>query len=268
MPATPAEPEGLPYDLDAALAHYRAHGYARLGRLLNEPTLVGLRARIDALMLGEITYPGVFFQRDTETGEYDDLAYGRGYEGPSLNYRKVEKLEKDPLFRAWIEGDTARRVCDLVYHAPISIYRALVFNKAAETGGSDLPWHQDGGTFWGLDREPVLQIWTALDDAPEGGGCLEVWSGSHARGLVTPLGGVVPADHVAAEHPEQKSVLLPARAGEMILVHNHVWHRSGRSTTGKPRRALTVCYMDAATRCLRKKRAPRSFFRVFEREGP
>ncbi|MBL8610962.1 MAG: phytanoyl-CoA dioxygenase, partial [Myxococcales bacterium] len=58
------------------------------------------------------------------------------------------------------------------------------------------------------------------------------------------------------------------RAGEMILVHTHVWHRSARSTTGKPRRALTVCYMDAATRCLRKKRAPRSFFRVFEREGP
>ena len=33
-------------------------------------------------------------------------------------------------------------------------------------GGTELPWHQDGGSFWGLDRDPELQIWTALDDAP------------------------------------------------------------------------------------------------------
>ena len=31
----------------------------------------------------------------------------------------------------------------------------------------------------------------------------------------------------------------------------------------KPRRAFSVCYMSADTRCTRKKRAPRQFFRVF-----
>lgn len=252
-------------DVAGAVRHYQEHGWARVGKVGDAATMAALRDRIDAIMLGEIVYDGVFFQRDTTTGRYEDLSYGKGWEGPSLNYRKVEKLEKDPLFLAWIEHDVFRAICEEVYHAPISLYRALVFNKAAETGGSDLPWHQDGGSFWGLDREPVLQIWTALDDAPLGGGCLEVWSGSHAKGLVTPLGGVVPADRVAAEHPEDKSVMVPAEAGDVVLVHNHVWHRSGRSVLGKPRRALTVCYMDAATKCLRKKRAPRSFVRVFER---
>jgi phytanoyl-CoA hydroxylase len=58
-------------------------------------------------------------------------------------------------------------------------------------------------------------------------------------------------------------VPLPALAGEVILVHNKLWHRSGRSRTGKRRLALSICYMSAATRCLRKKRAPRVFFPVF-----
>jgi hypothetical protein len=49
----------------------------------------------------------------------------------------------------------------------------------------------------------------------------------------------------------------------VLLIHNHVWHRSGRTATGKPRRALSVCYMEGATRCRRQKRAPRTFVRLF-----
>jgi ectoine hydroxylase-related dioxygenase (phytanoyl-CoA dioxygenase family) len=109
----------------------------------------------------------------------------------------------------------------------------------------------------------VLQIWTALDDVPREAGCLEVYPGSHRAGLATPLGGVVPDNHVLAQAPETKSVFLPAQAGEVILIHNHMWHRSARNLSGKPRRALTVCYMDAKTRCLRKRRAPRQFVRLF-----
>src|SRR6476620_11296143 len=90
-------------DLDAAIALYRAQGFARLGPVLDEATLAGLRARADALMLGEVVHEGMFFQHDSETGKYDELRGGRGYEGPSLRYRKLEKLERDDLFRAAME---------------------------------------------------------------------------------------------------------------------------------------------------------------------
>jgi phytanoyl-CoA hydroxylase len=73
----------------------------------------------------------------------------------------------------------------------------------------------------------------------------------------------VPPDHVARGEAEARAVAVPTVAGEVVLLHNHVWHRSGRTQTGKPRRALSVCYMDAATQCRRKKRAPRSFVRVW-----
>lgn len=255
----------LPYDLAAALEHYREHGYARLGKLAEPERLVRMRDRIDAIMMGAVVHEGIFFQRDTDSGRYEDLSYGKGYEGPTLGYRKVEKLEKDPIFLEWITHPIFEPLAREVYGGDVTLYRALVFNKAAETGGSNLPWHQDGGDFWGLDREPSLQVWTALDDAPLDGGCLEIVPGSHLRGLVTKLGGVVPEPALLREEPEKKSVFLPVEAGEVILVHNHAWHRSSRSKTGLPRRALTVCYLDARTECRRKKRAPRSFFKVFPR---
>ncbi|MDP9002615.1 MAG: phytanoyl-CoA dioxygenase family protein [Myxococcota bacterium] len=251
-------------DLEDPLAHFAEHGWARLGHVASDAAVASMRKRAEDIMLGVVTYPGLFFQHDTDTGRYGDLKYGRGYEGPSLRYRKIEKVEKDPIFRAWIDNSLFERVARAcIGPGPIAIYRALLFAKA-EHGGTTLPWHQDGGVFWGLDRDPTLQIWTALDDAPEDAGCVEVFSGSQRRGLATPLGGVVPENIVRERLTDCHARKITARAGEAILIHNHLWHRSGVNTTARPRRALTICYMSANTRCLRKRRAPRAFVRVFD----
>ncbi len=258
-------PGVLAMDLAPVLAHFAEHGWARLGRVLDDAGAASLSERADAIMLGRVTYPGLFFQRDTETGRYEDLTFGRGYEGPTLAYRKVEKLEKDPRFAAWIDNPLFERVARARITGEISIYRACLFTKPA-SGGTVLPWHQDGGRFWGLDRDPELQIWTALDDAGREAGCLELVPGSHAGGLATPLGGMIPDDLVRASGADARKILVPAQRGEAILVHNFLWHRSDVNRTAEPRRAFTVCYMSAATRCVRKKRAPREFARAFVRE--
>jgi ectoine hydroxylase-related dioxygenase (phytanoyl-CoA dioxygenase family) len=249
-------------DLSAPLAHFEEHGYARLGRVLDDEGLALLRERAEDLMLGRVVYPGMFFQLDAETGRYEDAPLGLGWQGPSLAYRKLEKLEMDERFLRWINNPLFERVARARIAGGVVLYRAIIFNKGVP-GGSDIPWHQDGGKLWGLSQDPHLQIWTALDDAPEDGGCLEVLPGSHRGGLATALGGVVPANQVAARDAERLGVKLPAVAGEAILVHNTLWHRSGRSRTGRRRLGLSICYMSAATRCLRKKRAPRVFFPVF-----
>jgi phytanoyl-CoA hydroxylase len=251
-------------DVPAAIAHFRAHGWARLGVVASEAELEKLRARADDIMLGRVVHEGLFFQRDSETGLYRDLVFGRGWEGPSLDYRKIEKLEVDPIFRSWLENDVFEPVVRGVLGNDVAIYRATLFTKSAR-GGTELPWHQDGGNFWGLDRDPELQIWTALDDTPAASGCVEIVDGSHAAGLATPLGGTIPADRALARRAEENVMPLPARAGEAILIHNYLWHRSGNNTTGRARRAFTVSYITAATRCMRTRRAPRQFVRVFER---
>lgn len=253
--------------IDAAVAHYQREGWARLGNLGDEADMRALAHRIDRMMTGELSYPGLFFQHDAPSGRYDDLEYGKGFVGPSREYRKIEKLELDAPFFSWITSPVFGRVASRVYPGErVTLYRAFAMCKGP-SGGSELPFHQDGGDFWGLDRDPVLQIWTALDDAPEGGGCVEVVPGSHLAGLATPLGGVVPTEMVARDDADARAVPIPARAGDVLLIHNHVWHRSGRARPGHPRRALSVCTMDGRTACRRQKRAPRTFVELFDAAG-
>ena len=259
-------------DLAPALAAYRDVGYARLapGRsVVSSEALSAMRARADDIMLGCVVHEGLFFQHDSESGRYDDLRLGEGYKGPSLDYRKIEKLERDPLFLEWIENPLFERIARAVISEDVVLYRAVLFTKGLR-GGTVLPFHQDGGEFWGLDRDPVLQLWTALDDAPIEAGCVEVVPGSHHAGLATRNGGVVPNDRVEAANVEGRVVPLPAVAGEVLLIHNHLWHRSARNSTGKTRRALNLCFMPASTRCRRKKRTPRVFFPLFSKRpgGP
>jgi hypothetical protein len=251
---------------ESAIAHWREHGWARLGRVADDGTLEALRRRAEDIMHGRVVHEGMFFQHDSATGRYEDLEFGRGWVGPSDAYRKIEKLERDPVFRAWIENEVFERVVRLVLgpSEPVALYRATLFTKSAR-GGTELPWHQDGGSFWGLDRDPELQIWTALDDAGPSSGCVEVLDASHRSGLATPLGGTIPRDILERAHADDRKLVLPAVAGEVLLIHNHLWHRSGTNASGRPRRAFTVAFMSASTRCTRRRRAPRTFVRVFER---
>ena len=257
-------PESGHFELEGCLAQLATQGYARLGRVLDDRGLAALRERAEDLMLGRVTYPGLFFQLDGTTGRSADAPRGLGWQGPSLIYRKLEKLERDPRFLEWLSNPLFGRIACGRIEGGVVIYRAILFNKGA-AAGSEIPWHQDGGKLWGLSREPELQIWTALDDAPEDGGCLEVVPGSHTWGLATPLGGVVPDDQVLAREAFSRAVALPVQAGEVVLLDSQVWHRSSRNRPGHRRLAFSVCYMSAATRCLRKRRPPRRFFEVFPR---
>jgi hypothetical protein len=251
------------FDLERVLADFATHGWARLGRVLSDEGLAALGTRVDDLMHERVRHEGLFFQRDSATGRYEDLEFAKGWQGPSPDYRKIEKLELDPLFRAWMTNPLYERIARRLIAGPIALYRAVLFTKSA-AGGTALPWHQDGGRFWGLDRPPELQIWTALDDCPVDAGCVEVVDGSHTAGLATAEGGVIADALLRAADAEARALPLPTRAGEGLLIHNHLWHRSRVNRTGRRRSAVSFCYMSAATRCLRKKRAPREFLRLFE----
>jgi hypothetical protein len=250
--------------IDAALAQLAVEGFSPLGRVADPAVLETLRSRADDIMEGRIVHEGLFFQLDAATGRYEDLPYGRGYEGPSLRYRKIEKLERDSIFRSWLENSVFERIAHRVLGDEVFLLRAMLMTKPPESA-TPLPWHQDAGLFWGVSPAPRLQLWTALDDAPVAAGCLEVLPRSHTDGLATAQGGVVPAEIVARTGADARAVSLPARAGDVILLHNLTWHRSGANTTACPRRAFSVCFIDAATRCTRTRRAPRQFERMFER---
>jgi ectoine hydroxylase-related dioxygenase (phytanoyl-CoA dioxygenase family) len=127
----------------------------------------------------------------------------------------------------------------------------MFMNKPAHKG-TVLPYHQDGGGIWGLDRNPLMTVWTALNDATRENGCMQVVPGSHKLGLLSEYGHVISQEHEQQYAPVEKYVYLEAKCGEAILLHNWLLHRSGVNHTSEPRRAFTVCYMDGETRSVRE----------------
>ena len=223
-------------------------GYVSLGQLLSADEAAGLAARVDDLALGRVRNPAVVFQLDTG-GEYEELPSAVAtLATPTLQYRKVQGLEHDDLFARVLHHPIVREVCSRMYgaHAGVSIFRAMVMNKPARQG-TVLPWHQDAGDVWGLDRDPLVTLWLAIDDASPENGCMEVVPGSHRLGLLTPFGSTLPPELAAVHCPPDAVRHVTAQAGELILLHNWVIHRSGVNPTESPRRAFTTCLMDART---------------------
>lgn len=229
---------------------YRREGYLRLGRLLDDEGLTALQQRIDAIMLGTaaIDYDRLLMQLDSETGAYDAAGpQTRGHKGATLNYRKIQDLEWDPLFLAYLQRPLFRDICARAHgpDARVACYRAMFMNKPAGHG-TVLPWHQDR---WSdLDRDPEITIWTALDPATRANGCVQIVPGSHGR-LLNPEhpSGFLTAD-MAERQCRDNVVHLELEPGEAVLLHNWLLHASDRNHSAQSRRAFSVCYMDAATR--------------------
>lgn len=225
---------------------YHQKGYLRLGRLLSDQELASLQKRIDDIMMGKVQYEGMMMQLDLGGG-YDNTAPQTvGFKGPTLEYRKIEQLEMDPLFLNYMQKPIFREICDYHYgaHADISSYRSMFMNKPANKG-TILPWHQDGGENWGLDRDPLATAWTALDPATIANGCVQVIPGTHKLGLVSKWGHTLSDDDVAKYCPDDKIEYMELGPGEAVLLHNWLIHRSDVNQTDLPRRGLSVNYVDA-----------------------
>jgi phytanoyl-CoA hydroxylase len=232
-------------------AQFERDGYLMLGQVISEAEREALGRRMDDIMLGRVRYEGMPCQLDSESGLYADVPVGGEWAGPTLNYRKIEQLEKDPLFLAYIQHPVFREITRRVYGENVAIYRAMFMNKPARRG-THLPYHQDGGPGFALTRDPVVTVWTALDDAMVENGCMQVIPGSHRLGLLSERGHTLTPEREAQYCRDEVSVYLEAPAGTATLLHNLLLHRSGVNPTGRPRRAVSVCYLDGATRHTRK----------------
>jgi polysaccharide pyruvyl transferase WcaK-like protein len=233
---------------DVQWMSYALDGYLRLGRVLDDGALAALQQRIDDIMLGAVVTPGLQAQLDTG-GAYEDLPDPvPGIPTRTLAYRKIQGLERDPWFRALLQRPLFRDICAHEYgaHAAISIFRAMVMNKPAGQG-TVLPWHQDGGDVWKLDRDPVVTVWVALDPATRENGCMQIVPGTHRLGVLSRFGSTISDLNVARHCPAGAVEYLEVQAGEAVLLHNWLLHRSGVNPTSAPRRAFTACYMDART---------------------
>jgi phytanoyl-CoA hydroxylase len=240
----------LPFVTDAQWNEYEELGYLKLGRI-DDTQLRKLQERIDAIMLGQakIDYDKLMMQLDSTPGAYEDAGEQTlGFKGATLDYRKIQELEHDAVFRDYLLEPVFRDICERTYgdQTPIALFRAMFMNKPANKG-TFLPWHQDRWTH--LDRDPKITVWTAIDPATKANGCVQVIPGSHRHGLINPThpSGFLSKAQSAAICTSDRIVYIELEAGEVVLLHNYLLHASDVNRSAQSRRAFSVCYMEAAT---------------------
>lgn len=220
-----------------------AQGYVRLGQVLSADELAALQQRIDDIMLGRVRYEHMRLQVVDAGGE---VRRTLGNEVPTLAYRRIDDLEQDPLFLAYIQHPLFHQIARRYIGEEVSVFRSMFMNKPPELR-RELPWHQDVGIGWGIDTNPIVTVWTALDDATTATGCMQIVPGSNQHGIINER-HFLPAEQEAQYTPPEAVINLEAAAGEAILLHNFLLHRSGTNATESARRAFSVTYMDAETR--------------------
>ena len=205
--------------------------------------------RIDAIMLGTapLDYGKVKMQLDSMQGKRELSGQTAGHKGATLEYRKIEGLEFDPLFLDYMQAPVFRHICVRAYgeRTAISSFRAMFMNKPAR-GGTRLTWHQDRWTH--MSPDPLITVWTALDPATVANGCVEIIAGSHLK-LINPEhnSGFLTEKHIEEIVRPARQEYLELKAGESALLHNWTLHSSAVNGTDAARRAFSVCYMPATT---------------------
>ena len=232
----------IPFE-DSAHERFMAQGYLRLGKVASAAQLADLQQRIDDIMLGHVRYANMRLQLFEEaTGQ---LRRTMGCEVPTLSYRRIDDLEQDPLFLAYMQHPVFAGIAHRCVGDHVSVFRSMFMNKPARWH-QELPWHQDVGSGWGIDTDPITTVWTALDEATTANGCMQIVPGSHRHGVLNERHFLAEDEQGIYARPEDV-IDLPASAGEAILLHNLLLHRSGTNPTAAPRRAFSATYMSAAT---------------------
>lgn len=127
-------------------------GWVKLSGAVRPEVVKMLQDRIDAIMLGkaDVAYESMMMQLDSATGNYADMGVQTlGHKGATLNYRKIQNLDRDAIFMEYMRAPLFHTACRRVYGdgVPISSFRSMFFNKPAKgpgqaAGGTVLPWHQ------------------------------------------------------------------------------------------------------------------------------
>ena len=106
---------------------FMSQGYLRLGKVLSAESLQTLQKRIKDIMLGHVKYRNMrlqFYQDDSGS-----VRRTLGHQVATLEYRRIDDLEQDPLFLAYIQRPLFQQIANYYIGEQVSIFRSMLMNK-------------------------------------------------------------------------------------------------------------------------------------------
>ncbi|MCA9508857.1 MAG: phytanoyl-CoA dioxygenase family protein [Myxococcales bacterium] len=129
--------------------------------------------------------------------------------------------------------------------SPLLVQSMFIFKQSGF--GDAVPAHQDA-TFLYTEPNSVIGLWFALEDANEDNGCLWVLEGGHVGPLKTRFikGGKSTCFSAAkrVHWPKNSFKPVPAKKGDVIVLHGMLPHFSEENRSSKTRYAYTLHFID------------------------
>ena len=128
-PQPPPPAEGGVYT-DEHHAQFEEVGYLQLGQLIPADKLAALSDRLREVMLDQAPYPipaSMTFQVD-EGGNYT-RSHMKPYAGPTLDYRRIEGLDADPLVAAFMHDPLLAQIYSRYYGELAYGKKVVLMNK-------------------------------------------------------------------------------------------------------------------------------------------
>lgn len=157
----------------------------------------------------------------------------------------------DPVFASLSHGPALQAVAEALGLAQPQLRQSMLIIKQPGIGG-EVRWHQDA-TYFHTAPIGVVTFWFAIEDADTDNGCLWVEPGGHRgplreRFLLGAGADGGPGHRRLDDTPWpslDRSVPVPAVAGDLVLMHGLLPHRSDANRSPRSRLAYTLHATDA-----------------------
>jgi len=213
---------------------YREQGYILIEKVLDQPTVLKMRAEADATiermnqgrMQTNRLWQGTWTSEEDRGKQRVDAVHDMQFQAGVFTELLVHRGLLDAM--------------ELLIGPNIQLHHTKLLAKPPRKGGG-FPMHQDY-PYIPHKNHSLLAVSIYLDDADEENGCIAVYPGSHKLGpLPCDAGGLYLPP---AEYPLERALPCPAKAGDAVVFSYLTIHGSAPNRSTRPRRNILLQLRD------------------------
>ena len=210
---------------EAAIEHYREHGYYAPIRVMSADDAARVRGQLEAHEAAHGALKGSMRHKS------------------HLLFTWLDQLIRHPGILDAVEG---------VIGPDILCWSSSFFIKEAHDPGF-VSWHQDS-TYWGLDPADIVTAWVALSESTAENGAMRVIPDTHTmeqvahRDTFAADNMLTRGQEIAVDVDGSKAVMMSLQPGEMSLHHVRLIHGSDPNPSAKRRIGFAVRYLPTHVR--------------------